>query len=71
MELQTGLGKYELNAAITFGSTAAFAVRIGSQISLMIYGTGGCCEKEFVKMGIVLDVLLAVIALLLIPLFWI
>ena len=59
-----------LIAAITFGSTAAFAMPIGYQTSLMIYGVGGYRVKDFVRMGIVLDILLAILALILIPYFW-
>jgi di/tricarboxylate transporter len=67
---KTGIEPMALIAAITFGSTAAFAMPIGYQTSLMIYGVGGYRVKDFVRMGIVLDVLLAVLALLLIPFFW-
>ncbi|MGE0886461.1 MAG: SLC13 family permease [Blastocatellales bacterium] len=59
-----------LLAAITFGSTAAFAMPIGYQTSLMIYGPGGYRFKDFLRMGIVLDLLLALLALWLIPKFW-
>ncbi|MDQ3749116.1 MAG: hypothetical protein M3367_08915 [Acidobacteriota bacterium] len=58
-----------LIAAITFDLTAAFAMLIGYQTSLMIYGVGGYRVKEFVRMGIVLDILLAALVLL-IPYFW-
>lgn len=67
---QTGIEPMALIAAITFGSTAAFAMPIGYQTSLMIYGVGGYRVKDFVRMGIVLDILLALLALLLIPYFW-
>jgi len=67
---KTGLEPMALIAAITFGSTAAFAMPIGYQTSLMIYGVGGYRVKDFVRMGIVLDVLLAILALILIPYFW-
>ncbi|MCY7347648.1 MAG: SLC13 family permease [Pyrinomonadaceae bacterium] len=67
---KTGLEPMALIAAITFGSTAAFAMPIGYQTSLMIYGGGGYRVKDFVRMGIVLDVLLAILALILIPYFW-
>ena len=36
----------------------------------MIYGVGCYRVKDFVKMGIVLDILLALLALILIPYFW-
>ena len=56
-------------AAITFGASAAFAMPIGYQTSLMIYGPGGYRFKDFILMGIPLDLILAVLALLLIPYF--
>jgi di/tricarboxylate transporter len=67
---KTGIEPMALIAAITFGSTAAFAMPIGYQTSLMIYGVGGYRVTDFVKMGVVLDILLALLALLLIPYFW-
>jgi di/tricarboxylate transporter len=59
-----------LLAAVTFGSSAAFAMPIGYQTSLMIYGPGGYRIADFIRMGIVLDVILGVLALWLIPRFW-
>jgi di/tricarboxylate transporter len=59
-----------LLAAVTFGSSAAFAMPIGYQTSLMIYGPGGYSVRDFVKMGIPLDVILALLAFLLIPYYW-
>jgi di/tricarboxylate transporter len=67
---QTGINPMALIAALTFGSTAAFAMPIGYQTSLMIYGVGGYRVKDFVRMGVVLDILLAILAILLIPYFW-
>ena len=49
---------------------AAFAMPMGYQTSLMIYGPGGYQVKDFVKMGIPLDLILAVLALILIPFYW-
>lgn len=43
---------------------------IGYQTSLMIYGPGGYRVKDFIRMGIPLDLLLAILALGLIPVFW-
>ena len=36
----------------------------------MIYGPGGYRFRDFVKMGIALDLILAILALWLIPYFW-
>ncbi len=65
-----GINPMSLLAAITFGASAAFAMPIGYQTSLMIYGPGGYRFKDFILMGIPLDLILAVLALLLIPYFW-
>lgn len=65
-----GINPMSLLAAITFGSSAAFAMPIGYQTSLMIYGPGGYRFKDFIVMGIPLDLILALLALLLIPYFW-
>jgi di/tricarboxylate transporter len=43
---------------------------MGYQTSLMIYGPGGYHFKDFVRMGIALDLLLAALALWLIPYYW-
>ena len=65
-----GINPMSLLAAITFGASAAFAMPIGYQTSLMIYGPGGYRFRDFILMGIPLDLILALMALLLIPYFW-
>ena len=67
---EMGINPMTLLAAITFGASAAFAMPIGYQTSLMIYGPGGYRFKDFLVMGIPLDLILAILALLLIPYFW-
>jgi di/tricarboxylate transporter len=67
---QMGINPTTLLVAVTFGASAAFAMPIGYQTSLMIYGPGGYRARDFVRMGLVLDLILAILALLLIPRFW-
>lgn len=67
---QMGINPMALLAAIALGASASFAMPMGYQTSLMIYGPGGYRFKDFVRMGIALDLLLAVLALWLIPQFW-
>jgi di/tricarboxylate transporter len=67
---QMGLNPMALLAAIAFGASASFAMPMGYQTSLMIYGPGGYRFKDFVRMGLALDLLLAALALWLIPQFW-
>lgn len=67
---QMGINPMALLVAVTFGSSAAFAMPIGYQTSLMIYGPGGYSFKDFIRMGVALDLILATLALWLIPHFW-
>ncbi|MGH9842688.1 MAG: SLC13 family permease [Blastocatellia bacterium] len=67
---QMGINPMPLLVAVTFGSSAAFAMPIGYQTSLMIYGPGGYRFRDFIRMGIVLDLIVAALALWLIPLHW-
>lgn len=67
---QMGINPMTLLVAVAFGSSAAFAMPIGYQTSLMIYGPGGYNFKDFIRMGIALDLILAALALWLIPHFW-
>jgi di/tricarboxylate transporter len=60
----------DLTALLAMCASAAFAMPIGYQTSMMIYGPGGYRFKDFIRMGIVLDLILAILALWLIPHFW-
>lgn len=68
--VKMGINPMSLLAAITFGASASFAMPIGYQTSLMIYGPGSYRFRDFIRMGIPLDIILAVLALFLIPYFW-
>jgi di/tricarboxylate transporter len=68
--VQMGINPMALIAAVALGASASFAMPMGYQTSLMIYGPGGYRFRDFVKMGLALDLLLAVLALWLIPRFW-
>ena len=65
-----GLNPMGLLAAIVFGASAAFAMPIGYQTSLMILGPGGYRVRDFVRIGIALDLILAAVAVYLIPRHW-
>jgi di/tricarboxylate transporter len=65
-----GLSPMPLLAAVAFGASAAFAMPIGYQTNLMIYRPGGYRFRDFLVMGVPLDLLLAGIALWLIPACW-
>jgi di/tricarboxylate transporter len=56
--------------AITVGASLAFATPLGYQTNLMVYGPGGYRFRDFVRAGLPLQLLLAALAVILIPLIW-
>lgn len=67
---QMGINPMALIVAVALGASASFAMPMGYQTSLMIYGPGGYRFRDFVRLGLALDLLLAALALWLIPRFW-
>jgi di/tricarboxylate transporter len=56
--------------AIMLAASFGFATPLGYQTNLMVYGPGGYKLQDFLKMGIPLNLLMASIAVPLIPIFW-
>lgn len=56
--------------AITIAASAAFASPLGYQTHLMVYGPGGYRFSDFLKIGIPLNLLIFVVAMLCIPYTW-
>ena len=56
--------------AIAFGASASFSTPIGYQTNTLVMGPGGYRVTDYLRFGLPLNVIMAVTATLLIPLFW-
>ena len=57
--------------AVAFGASACFATPLGYQTNLMVYGPGGYRFTDFLRLGLPMHVVTAVMALGLAQYFWI
>ena len=67
---QLGLDARPLLVAVAFGASASFATPIGYQTNTLVMGPGGYRFADYLRLGLPMNLLLAVVAAGLIPLFW-
>jgi di/tricarboxylate transporter len=56
--------------AVTLAASQAFASPIGYQTHMMVFGPGGYRFNDFVRVGLPLNLLMALVAVILIPIVW-
>ena len=56
--------------AVTVAASAAFALPLGYQTHLMVYGPGGYKLGDFLRVGVLMDIIICACAVTLIPLVW-
>ncbi len=68
--LALGLDPRPLVVTVMFAASAAFSTPIGYQTNTLVYGPGGYRFTDFTRVGLPLNILLALTASIFIPLIW-
>jgi di/tricarboxylate transporter len=67
---ELGINPYALLVTIMFGASASFMTPVGYQTNTLIYGPGGYRFGDFLKVGLPLNAILAVVVTVLVPVLW-
>ncbi len=65
-----GVSERPFVIAVTLAASYAFASPIGYQTHMMVFGPGGYRFTDFMRVGIPLNILMWIIAIILIPIIW-
>ena len=65
-----GLDPKPFLVAIMFGASASFATPIGYQTNTFVYAAGGYKFRDFLLIGVPMNIIMFIVAVFVIPLFW-
>ncbi len=64
------LEPYPFLMAIAIGASTTFLTPIGHQANVLVYGIGGYKFTDFTRTGFLLNILIAIVTILLVPMVW-
>lgn len=67
---QLEMNPYALIVTVMFAASASFMTPMGYQTNTLVYGPGGYRFRDFIKVGLPLNLLLALVAAVMIPILW-
>jgi len=67
---QAGVNPMPFVIAVAIGASAAFSTPFGYQTNMIVYGPGSYRFRDFIRIGLPLNFLFMVVALVVIPLVW-
>lgn len=68
--VELGVDPRAFVVAVMFAASASFATPIGYQTNTLVYNAGGYKFMDFVRIGLPLNIILAIVAVIVIPIFW-
>ena len=66
----SGIDERPLVMVVVFGASCCFANPLGYQTNLLVFGPGGYRFKDYLKIGLPMDLLLVGVGITIIPWFW-